>query len=198
MGRYTTRALEEEEYRKIILVLRTGYTYNNVKHRPNDRIATILVLQANLGCRIGDIVTLTTNSIVKDGSIHRLNITEQKTGKKRYFIVPEPIVAFIEDYKKHTGITDGPLFPGTGGLEFLTKDAVWKQLQPVTRYLGLENVSSHSFRKSYALALYERTNHDIDLVRTVLQHSSVTITQQYLRRSDAQVEAALTAGVSIA
>lgn len=198
MGRYTTRALEEEEYRKIILVLRTGYTYNNVKHRPNDRIATILVLQANLGCRIGDIVTLTTNSIVKDGSIHRLNITEQKTGKKRYFIVPEPIVAFIEDYKKHTGITDGPLFPGTGGLEFLTKDAVWKQLQPVTRYLGLENVSSHSFRKAYALALYERTNHDIDLVRTVLQHSSVTITQQYLRRSDAQVEAALTAGVSIA
>lgn len=198
MGRYTTRALEEEEYRKIILVLRTGYTYNNVKHRPNDKIATILVLQANLGCRIGDIVTLTTNSIVKDGSIHRLNITEQKTGKKRYFIVPEPIVAFIEDYKKHTGITDGPLFPGTGGLEFLTKDAVWKQLQPVTRYLGLENVSSHSFRKAYALALYERTNHDIDLVRTVLQHSSVTITQQYLRRSDAQVEAALTAGVSIA
>lgn len=169
-----------------------------MKHRPNDRIATILVLQANLGCRIGDIVTLTTNSIVKDGSIHRLNITEQKTGKKRYFIVPEPIVAFIEDYKKHTGITDGPLFPGTGGLEYLTKDAVWKQLQPVTRYLGLENVSSHSFRKSYALALYERTNHDIDLVRTVLQHSSVTITQQYLRRSDAQVEAALTAGVSIA
>lgn len=198
MGRFTTRALEESEYRKIILTLRTGYTYNNVKHRPNDRIATILVLQANLGCRIGDIVTLTTNSIVKDGSIHRLNITEQKTGKKRYFIVPEPIVAFIEDYKKHTGITDGPLFPGTGGLEFLTKDAVWKQLQPVTRYLGLENVSSHSFRKSYALALYERTNHDIDLVRTVLQHSSVTITQQYLRRSDAQVEAALTAGVSIA
>lgn len=198
MGRFTTRALEESEYRKIIFTLRTGYTYNNVKHRPNDRIATILVLQANLGCRIGDIVTLTTNSIVKDGSIHRLNITEQKTGKKRYFIVPEPIVAFIEDYKKHTGITDGPLFPGTGGLEFLTKDAVWKQLQPVTRYLGLENVSSHSFRKAYALALYERTNHDIDLVRTVLQHSSVTITQQYLRRSDAQVEAALTEGVSIA
>lgn len=198
MGRYVTRALEEEEYRKIILLLRTGYTYNNIKHRPNDKIATILVLQANLGCRIGDIVTLTTNSIVKDGNIHRLNITEEKTGKKRYFIVPEPIVAFIEDYKKHTGITDGPLFPGTSGLEYITKDAVWKQLQPVTRYLGLENVSSHSFRKKFACDLYERTNHDIELVRAALQHSATSITQTYIRRSDAQMEAALLQNVSIA
>lgn len=198
MGKYATRAIEEEEYRKIILLLRTGYTYNNIKHRPNDKIATILVLQANLGCRIGDIVTLHTDSIVKDGNIHRLNITEQKTGKKRYFIVPEPIVAFIQDYCKCNGITEGALFPGTSGLECITKDAVWKQLQPVTRYLGLENVSCHSFRKAYALSIYERTNHDIDLVRTVLQHSSVTITQNYLRRSDAQVEAALLANVSIA
>ena len=57
MGRFTTRALEEDEYRKIILLLRTGYEYKGIKHRPNDKIATILVLQANLGCRIGDIVT---------------------------------------------------------------------------------------------------------------------------------------------
>lgn len=198
MGKFTCRAIEESEYRKIILLLRTGYEYAGIKHRPNDRIATILVLQANLGCRIGDIVTLRTDSIIKDGSIHRLNIVEQKTGKKRNFIVPQPIVDFIADYKKHTGITEGPLFPGTSGCEYLTKDAVWKQLQPVTRYLGLENVSCHSFRKSYAISIYERSNHDIDLVRTILQHSSVTVTQQYLKRSDAQVEAALLANISIA
>lgn len=198
MGEYTTRALEETEYRKIILLLRTGYEYAGIKHRPNDKIATILVLQANLGCRIGDIVTLRTDSIVKDGNIHRLNIIEQKTGKKRFFIVPEQIVSFIADYKKHTGITDGPLFPGTGGLEYITKDAVWKQLQPVTRYLGLKNVSSHSFRKKFACDLYTRTNHDIELVRAALQHSATTVTQTYLKRSDAQMEAALTANVSIA
>lgn len=198
MGRFTTRALEEDEYRKIILLLRTGYEYNGIKHRPNDKIATILVLQANLGCRIGDIVTLRTDSIVKDGSIHRLNITEQKTGKKRYFIVPEPIVDFIKDYCRVNGITDGALFPGTSGLECITKDAVWKQLQPVTRYLGLENVSSHSMRKKFACDLFERSNHDIELVRNALQHSSVTVTQTYIKRSDAQMEAALLANVSIA
>ena len=191
MGRYTTVALEESDYRKIILLLRTGYEHQGVKHRHNDQIATILVLQANLGCRIGDIMALTTDSIIKDGSIHRLNITEQKTGKRRTFIVPQPIIDFIEDYKRHTVIKDGKLFD-------IKSPAVWKQLRAVTSYIGIENVSCHSFRKKFACDLYDRTNHDIETVRAALQHSSTTVTQTYIKRSDAQMEAALMANISIA
>lgn len=191
MGRYATRTLTDEEYRKIVLLMRTGYIHNNVKHRPNDQIATILVLQANLGCRIGDIMALTTESIVKDGGIYRLNITEQKTNKARYFIVPEPIKAFIDDYCRCSGIKQGNLFD-------IKSPAVWKQLRAVTYYLGYENVSCHSFRKKFACDIYERSNHDIELVRATLQHSSTSITQAYIKRSDAQVEAALLANVSIA
>ena len=192
MGEYTCRAIEESEYRKIILLLRTGYEYDGVKHRPNDQIATILVLQANLGCRIGDIMALTTNSIIKDGNIHRLNIVEQKTGKSRTFIVPQPIVDFIEDYKRHTVIgEDGKLFD-------IKSPAVWKQLRAVTGYIGLDNVSCHSFRKKFACDLYERTGHDIMAVCQALQHSSTTTSQSYIKRTDAQMERALLANVSIA
>jgi len=191
MGEYTCRALEENEYRKIILLLRTGYEYNGVKHRPNDQIATILVLQANLGCRIGDIIALTTESIIRDGSIHRLNIKEQKTGKKRTFIVPQAIVDFIEDYKRHTVIKDGKLFD-------IKSAAVWKQLRAVTGYIGIDNVSTHSFRKKFACDLYTRTGYDVMAVCQALQHSSTTTTMTYIKRSDAQMEAALTSNVSIA
>lgn len=191
MGRFTTRALEDAEYRKIVLLMRTGYEYNGVKHRPNDQIATILVLQANLGCRIGDIMALTTDSIIKDGSIHRLNITEQKTGKKRYFVVPEPIVEFIADYCRCGGITEGKLFD-------IKAPAVWKQLRAVTGYMGIENVSCHSFRKKFACELYARTGHDIMAVCQALQHSSTTTSQIYIRRTDEQMEKALNNIVSIA
>lgn len=191
MGRYTTRSLEESEYRKIILLMRTGYEYNNIKHRPNDQIATILVLQANLGCRINDIMSLTTDSIIKDGNIHRLNITEQKTGKKRYFIVPQPIVDFIEDYKRCCGIKEGKLFD-------IKAPAVWKQLRAVTGYLGLDNISAHSFRKKFACDLYARTNHDIMTVCQALQHASTATTMTYIHRTDKQMETALNNIVSIA
>lgn len=191
MGEYTTRTIEEHEYRKIILLLRTGYEFEGVKHRPNDQIATVLVLQANLGCRIGDIMALTTDSIIRDGSIWRLNITEQKTGKKRYFIVPDPIKAFIDDYCRCAGIKSGLLFD-------IKSRAVHKQLRAVTGYLGISNVSCHSFRKKFACDLYERTGHDIMTVCQALQHSSTNTTQTYIKRSDAQMESALLANVSIA
>ena len=109
MGRYVTRSLDRESYEKLVKVIRCGYEHDGVKHRPNYQIATILVLEANLGCRIGDIIALTTDSIVNDGGIWKLNITEEKTGKKRYFIVPKPIKAYIDDYCRCSGIKEGRL-----------------------------------------------------------------------------------------
>ena len=186
MGRYTTKTLESTtEYRELIETVREGYTDNNgIKHRPNIQLATILVLEANLGCRIGDILNLTTSSIIQDGSLYKLNIIEQKTGKRRCFIVPKPIKEFIDKYTEANGITSGKLFDIKGG-------AVWKQLRAVTDYLNLDNVSTHSFRKMAACNLYESTGHDIETVCEFLNHSSTSVTRNYIRRSDAQLESAI-------
>lgn len=185
MGRYETVTITREQVKDIVTTVREGYTdYSGVKHRPNTQLATILILEANLGCRIGDIMNLTTESIIDDGGIYKLNIIEQKTGKRRNFIVPKPVKAFIDSYIKESGIYRGPLFD-------IKAPAVWKQLRAVTSYLGLDNVSSHSFRKCIATDMYNKTGHDIEAVREFLNHSSTKITQAYIKRSDAQLETAI-------
>ena len=73
-----TRTLMAEEYAEIITTMKTGFS----GCRPNERIATALVLEGNLGIRISDIVKLSLNDIVRDGDRYRLEIIEQKTGKK--------------------------------------------------------------------------------------------------------------------
>lgn len=191
MGSYVTTALSNEDYERLVKTIRIGYTHNGVKHRPNNQIATILVLEANLGCRIGDIIALTTNSFILDGGIWKLNITEEKTGKGRYFIVPAPVKDFIDTYCKNNGIISGRLFD-------IEAPAVWKQLRAATAYLGLENTSTHSLRKKIACDLYEQTGHDIEAVCAFLNHASINTTRRYIRRSDAQLEAAITTAVSIA
>lgn len=191
MGSYTTRSLSNEEYNKLIKTIRVGYIYKNIKHRPNDQIADILVLEANLGCRIGDIIALTTDSIILDGDIYKLNITEQKTGKKRTFIVPKPIKDFIDHFCIARNVTSGRLFD-------IEAPAVWKQLRAATAYLGMKDISTHSMRKKIANDLYESTGHDIEAVCSFLQHSSINVTRTYIRRSDEQLEKAITASVSIA
>lgn len=190
MGRYVTRSLDRDSYEKLVKTIRCGYEYKGVKHRPNYQIATILVLEANLGCRIGDIIALTTDSIVNDGGIWKLNITEEKTGKKRYFIVPKPIKAYIDEYCRCSGITNGRLFD-------IQAPAVWKQLRAATAYLEYKDTSTHSLRKMAAQTIYENTNHDIEAVAEFLNHSSINTTRRYIKRTDEQLESAIMSAVCI-
>ena len=191
MGKYETRSLSETEFDRLVKTIRIGYTYKGIKHRPNDQIATMLVLEGNLGCRIGDIVALTTDSIIDDGGIYKLNIIEEKTGKKRCFIVPKPVKAFIDHYLECNGIKEGRLFN-------IESPAVWKQLRAATAYLGFKNVSTHSARKMIAQKIYDQTNHDIEAVAEFLNHSSINTTRKYIKRSDEQLESAITGAVMIA
>ena len=191
MGAYTTKTLDETTFKKMVETVRAGYISNGIYHRPNKQFATILVLEANLGCRIGDIINLTTESIVKDGQFWKLNITEEKTGKKRNFIVPEAVKQFIDAYCYEEGIYNGKLFK-------CGKQATWKNMRYICEYLDLEDTSTHSIRKMKAEKLYNETDHDIELVCEYLQHASVNTTRAYLKRSDAQMEKAISNTVTLA
>lgn len=185
MGEYTTRPLEEKELKDIIESIASGYTDNNgITHKPNKQVATILTLQANLGCRIGDICALCVENFVFDGDAWKLDLTEQKTGKKRYFIVPAPVKRFIDRWTEERHITQGNLFS-------INEYAVWKQLRGVTDYLELDNVSCHSLRKSAALRIYNASGKDIALTSQFLNHSSPRITSTYLKRSSKQMDEVL-------
>lgn len=58
-----TKALTTEQYKEIIAAMREGSAF----FRPNERAATALVLEGNLGLRISDIIKLRPCDIVKDG-----------------------------------------------------------------------------------------------------------------------------------
>lgn len=176
-----TRALTVEEYNLIIDTMRTGFS----GCRPNDRIATALIIEANLGIRISDILNLKLSDIVKEGSRYRLNIIEQKTKKSRNFTVPFEIYQYIKIYCLENGIKDNDvIFP-------ITERAVQKQLKIVTDWLDLDNISTHSFRKFFATQVYQNNDYNIILVQQLLQHSSPAVTQRYIGVSSKDIETAL-------
>ena len=176
-----TKALTEEQYSEIISYLKSGFT----GCRPNERVATALVLEANLGLRISDILKLRLCDIVRDGNRYRLEIVEKKTGKCRSFTVPLVIQQYIENYCLRNGIRrDELIFP-------ITERAVQKQLAIVCNYLGYDGISTHSFRKWYATEIYKANGYDIALVQRLLQHSSATTTQRYIGIEPQRIEEAI-------
>ena len=176
-----TVALTTDQYKEIIHTMKQGFS----GCRPNERIATALMLEANLGIRISDILKLRLADIVRDGDRYRLSIVEQKTGKARVFTVPFAMYQFIRCYCLDNGIavTD-IIFP-------ITERAVQKQLRIVCDYLGFPGIGTHSFRKYYATEIYKNNGYNIALVQHLLQHSSATVTQRYIGIQQREIETAI-------
>ena len=187
MANKRTVALTREEYEQAIKLLRTGFEIDGIHYEPNVRIATIEILQATLGLRLGDILQLTLNSIVKDGDRYRLDIVEEKTGKLRTFTVPTEVYTYIQDYAIERKIgKNEKLFQ-------ITERQVTRHLRHLFEKMELDigKYGSHSFRKMFATQIYMDNDYNIELARFLLQHSSVAITQKYLSIGSKQVENAL-------
>lgn len=181
-----TVALTEEQYKTIISTIRAGVIMENGSViNPNERIATALTLEANLGLRISDILQLRLSAIIRDGDRYRLNIVEQKTQKKREFTVPTDIYVYIQKYALDNNISP------TAKLFDISERAVNKHLKAICDYLGYKGIGSHSFRKYFATSIYTNNNYDINLVRVLLQHSSTTTTQRYIGLQEKHIEEAL-------
>lgn len=185
-------ALTTDQYKQSIELLRNGFMLDGVLIKPNPRIATIEVLQASLGLRLGDTLALKMSSFIKDGNRYRLDIFEEKTKKVRNFTVPLEIYSFIQQYALDNNIVmDTKLFD-------ISERQVERHLNKVfsKMELPLRNYGSHSYRKYFATQVYLNNEMNIALVQVLLQHSSVAITQRYIGISNKQVEDALAGTVS--
>lgn len=191
-GNKKTIALSEEQYNEIIKTIFQG----GQGFRGSRKVGTALVLEANLGIRISDILKLKLDDIIKDGERYRLDIVEQKTNKKREFTVPTQIYSYIKEYCYDNKIQSNEyLFPSSSTRKNipLSTQTVQKMLRIVCDYLGYNDldISSHSFRKFFATRIYQNNDYDVVLVQRLLQHSSPNVTQKYIGIGSKKLENAL-------
>ena len=179
MAGITTKALNDEQYENMVNAFYDGIP--GVIHS-NERIALILQIEANTGLRCGDILALSLDKIVKDESGYRFDMIEQKTGKRRIYAVADELYRMLEDYTENYSIK-----PNEKLFTFKIR-AVQKSVAIVSKYFGYDKISTHSFRKYFGTRLYIRSNHDIELVRRVYQHSSTAVTSRYLGISEKTID----------
>jgi integrase len=184
-----TVALSDADYQRILAAIESGFQYeaDGKTHtfRKNPQLAALVRLQAVLGLRVSDLLQLRLCDIIPDGERFRLDIIEKKTKKTRRFTVPDAVRTYIVRYCYDRHIPDDErIFP-------VTQRGVQKQLAVVSRYLGLEDVSTHSFRKRFATRIYRDSKCDIRLVQELLQHSSPQTTSRYIGIGSEELERAL-------
>ena len=177
----TSRPSTSDEHVEIMKTM----SETHIGIRPNPEIVHILTIECSTGLRLSDILSMKLSDFYLTDSGYRLKIREQKTGKERNVPIPLELHHYISEYAIAKGRRrDEKIFK-------LTPRAVTKYIKKVADYLGLENVSSHSWRKLYALSVYEKTGNDIVAVQQALLHSSLAVTQRYLNRRSEKLEQVL-------
>lgn len=158
-----------------------------------DRVLSALMPQNQLimrvilhtGMRVSDVLALRTDQLSAAGWY-----IEQKTGKKRRYGLPRPLLNAIKAQA-------GPIWAFSGRTDptkHKTRQAVWADVKRASRAFRMpQNVGTHSARKVYAVELMAKYG-DIERVQRALNHSSPCITAIYAM-SDQLLERRLASGM---
>lgn len=135
----------------------------------------LFVLGINTGLRISDLLALKVSD-VRDKS--HIVITEQKTGKLKRFKInnelQEHISKFTIDKDKAAY-----LFQSRRGRDRIHRVQAWKILNAAAREVGLEEIGTHTLRKTFGYHFYQQYK-DVAVLQQIFNHSSPAVTMRYI------------------
>jgi len=167
---YGSRPITAEEH---VLIMKT-LSEDHIGFRKSPTVILILSIIASTGLRLGDTLQLKMKNITSVGGMFRLKVREEKTDKVRDVPLPAGVYMAISEYcmANHRSRNER-IFQ-------ISERAVSKKIKKVVEFLELgDDVTSHSWRKFFAMTVYSETGSLVDTSAALL-HSSLATTQRYL------------------
>jgi integrase len=167
---YGSRPITAEEH---VLIMKT-LSEDHIGFRKSPTVILILSIIASTGLRLGDTLQLKMKNITSVGGMFRLKVREEKTDKVRDVPLPAAVYMTISEYcmANHRSRNER-IFQ-------ISERAVSKKIKKVVEFLELgDDVTSHSWRKFFAMTVYSETGSLVDTSAALL-HTSLSTTQRYL------------------
>ena len=121
------------------------------------------------GLRVSDILKLKIRDVRgKD----KIKVREKKTGKEKLFPVNRELAAAIEDYCKDK------------------KEYAYRVIHEAGQHFGLDNLGTHTMRKTFGYHFYLQTK-DIVLLMRIFNHNDESKTLRYIGIEQTTIDAAM-------
>lgn len=160
-----------------------------------DRNSMLFILGVATGFRLGDLVNLTVGELKDSLDNGYLTIQESKQYKqwlstlntnpskkkpdKRSVKIGSNLAQYLTRYLKGKKRSEYA-FPSNKLNEPISAKSYSAILKDVGQTIGIQHISGHSLRKTYATKIYERSGRDLEQVRIALNHQSIEETKRYL------------------
>jgi integrase len=140
----------------------------------------LFTIGINTGLRVSDILSLKVSD-VKDKT--HISIWEQKTKKYKRFLINANLKKHIDKYIKHMSPDDYLFQSRKGENKPLTRIQVYRILNDVAAKCGLEEIGTHTMRKTFGYWHYKQFK-DVAILQDIFNHSSPSITLKYIGITD--------------
>lgn len=160
---------------------------------PSDRDRALFGICFFTGCRINEACTMLSSDVFDGSGKVRAKLTirrENTKGKQetRQITTHPTLRGYLEAYSSERG--KNHLFSGRHGRGHINPRSADAILRETCDRLGLEGVSTHSFRRT-ALTMMSGAGVPLRVIQEISGHRSLQALQRYLEVSEQQVEAAV-------
>lgn len=174
------KALTAQELRRL---LREAYACGNLLHR------AVVVTLAYTGLRVGELCSLHLGD-VRLGRRKGELVVRGKGGRLRHVPLPAEARRVLREYLAARGDLPWPhVFVGQRGP--LTPAGVWGIVRSLAGQAGLDGVTPHVLRHTFATRLLREAGADLVMVAELLGHRSLATTARYTRPRREEMEEAV-------
>jgi integrase len=151
----------------------------------SDTLRPIIVVALNTGMRRAEILNLKWNQI--DFEDRKIRVEKTKSGKVRFVPVNNNLFYVLKSLRAESGQSPFVFLSPKTGKPYLDMKTGFKG---ACKRAGISDLRFHDLRHTFASRLVEK-NVDIETVKELLGHHSITITQRYTHSSDDRKKAAV-------
>lgn len=144
--------------------------------RTNERDYIMLITGTYTGLRVSDVLRLKISD-VKDKKF--IYIREKKTGKQNIIELNPLLIRAYKDYCLDKYPDEYLIKSRNGVNKAITREQAYKILKKVGEEFGVENLGTHTMRKTFGYHYYRKTK-DVATLMKMFNHSDPSITLKYI------------------
>jgi integrase len=144
----------------------------------SDHLKIIIKVALNTGMRLGEILNLRWSQV--DLGERRIRVEKTKSGKFRFININTPLLEVLGELKTRNGHNPFVFFDQRTGHAFKRIDKAFKTAR---RRADISDLRFYDLRHTFASRLIH-AGVDIEIVKSLLGHSSITLTQRYIHSND--------------
>ncbi|EMJ5875340.1 site-specific integrase [Clostridioides difficile] len=142
----------------------------------NPRNNVLFSMGIYTGLRVGDILKLR----IKDVHDKRfITLKESKTGKTKPIEINPVLKRILKEYTKDKNQNEFLIKSREQANKAISRVMAYKIIRKVGEMFGIDNLGTHTMRKTFGYHYYKRT-HDVVTLQKLFNHSSATITLRYI------------------